>query len=211
MLLRVNDANEAINKQHSYMASAWKLEITLNDARKFHSHIEAACSQLLDAARHENIIVKGHRFERHNDGKWKQVSAELNSVPVDYLRNKIAFAPYRNAIERDNSVNIDDVARLQKLPCYRDISIWHEDLERCWPAISIITLIPEVATETGFIAWAKAEKEKHGRWPPTDTDKIGRQGWRQWASTNGGDREIVGAWVKSHGFNNPKGAPKTGK
>ena len=65
------------------------------------------------------------------------------------------------------------------------------------------------ADEKDFILWAAAEKKKHGQWPPTDTEKTGaRMGWRQWATTNGVDRETVSGWVKVYGLSNPVGAPK---
>ena len=68
---------------------------------------------------------------------------------------------------------------------------------------------PAQSTEADFVAWARAEKEKHGLWPPTDGDKTGRrQGWKEWATANSVNRNIVKGWVAVHGFRNQPGAPK---
>jgi hypothetical protein len=106
----------------------------------------------------------------------------------------------------------DSVIRLVDFAAWADGQGWSLPAEFPRSAPSIPP-IPAQSTEADFVAWATAEREKHGLWPPTDAEKTGqRQGWRQWAVDNGVDRKTVAAWVKTHGFNNPKGHPrKSGK
>ena len=102
---------------------------------------------------------------------------------------------------------------------YWEIFVRTDDVHRIWPPNSVApepvnSVPPELvtATEETFVAWATAEYEKHGLWPPTDAEKTGqRQGWRRWAAANGVERETVWAWVESHGFKNPVGRRKSGK
>ena len=67
---------------------------------------------------------------------------------------------------------------------------------------------PAPAQESEFVAWARAEKEKHGRWPPTRKAKHGQIGCREWAAEQGIAREAVEGWAKDHGFVNERGAPE---
>ena len=95
----------------------------------------------------------------------------------------------------------------------REIHVLTADVHKVWPPVqsnNSIPPVPELAPEMAFVIWATAEKKEHGHWPPTDTEKTGqRLGWRQWASTNGVDRDTVKGWVESYGFSNQVGRPKS--
>ena len=105
----------------------------------------------------------------------------------------------------------DRVIRLVDFAAWADGQGWTLPAEFPRSAPSIPP-IPAQSTEADFIAWATAEKKKHGLWPPTGAEKTGqRQGWRRWAVDNGVDRKTVSAWVESHGFANPIGRQKSGK
>jgi hypothetical protein len=54
------------------------------------------------------------------------------------------------------------------------------------------------AQKAAFLAWMEAQKQEYGTYPPTDCrNKVGRPGWRNWATENHVARETVRDWRAS--------------
>jgi hypothetical protein len=85
-----------------------------------------------------------------------------------------------------------------------------EDEEIVEPSIEVpADLAKPGSTIALFVAWMNAEKKKHATWPPTERNKDGRCGVKEWAMTNGVSRAVADRWAEDIMGKRKRGRPSS--
>jgi hypothetical protein len=92
----------------------------------------------------------------------------------------------------------------------QNLLVNQDDIDECFPRPKVFRDVPSSHKENEFVEWMKAEREKHGTYPPRQPPKstFDRPTYRNWAKENFVTRARAETWIRKHKLSEPPGAPK---
>ena len=163
--------------------------------------------QLLESDRIPKFIYRGQiaktmgGWPDYIPWQWDGTDADLerwSTFPIESWPKTLQV----NHFERWR-INRDDFARwVRAYPASPAIKV-----DAFWPESDKVATAGNINI-VKFKAWMEAEKERTGRWPPSDTDKAGNKGWRKWIVGKIA-RPDATALVRDWGYLNERAAPKS--